>query len=265
MLEKLEDFRTTLSNFVDGMESGLWGELAEYLRGPWLRGVGASGADARAAELCWESLCDDRMDECIHSYYAPGHEGAGGDEMSRRLAHNARGLFATALAAAAARDAWAEAYHPQLDRWCERALDALGAAPPAEGAPRAADGAVAAEEGGAQALLDRALAGRGTPSAAEATARLWAQWWLLGRLDLGGRAARSTWLTWISQGRPRVGALEVAEVAPGLPALIEHPDVSLLPAEPDWLAAVTRAWELSRCAELGQTVLWRVVMPNAAG
>src|SRR6185369_13078955 len=89
--------------FVGGTKAAVWKTVADYLSSDAPAAIMASPSQLQQAERCWQLLIDPEFDKGIISFYNPGGWRDEYDAMAGRLARNARGLFATALTAATAR------------------------------------------------------------------------------------------------------------------------------------------------------------------
>ena len=254
--QTLNDFYSALGSFVEGAEAVRWKELAPCLCGPGLRRVAALGDDGRAAERCWGLLSEDYFAASVLDFYNAAGRRDEHDELALRLTRNARGLFATAMVAAAARLGAGAA--PEAFRWAARAVGALdaGAAELAnDAAPRPRESATAEEV--LSAVFD-ALPGGSSPAAA--ATQSWALHWLNPRAS-ESHQKRWTWIAWVSNGVSGHGAVQVADTGLKHTALVEHPEGALVPAEKDWLDSVTLAWELSGLAGDRRAIAWRALVP----
>lgn len=255
------EFEALLEYFVKGTSTTPWKVIVEQLHGPQLRKIQAAGDDREAADECWQILCTDQFADQVLDFYTPSVPFEGDKELVDRLVRNARALFATACAAEVARDCVSEDQHALLLEWYRRAVAVLDPVYATAPSPLVSNVAPTTET---DDLIQWACDTVGASSAAAYCARVWCLWWQ-DRLVTSNEATRQTWLAWTLNNHGDAGSLEVTETDIPFAALVEHPDVALIPAHEDWLNTIERAWHLSNCATLGRTVFWRVQLPNAGG
>src|SRR5688572_27868204 len=77
-----------------------WKTISEKLHASYLRRIEPGDADRALVESCWDLLADDDFNSQVSSFYNSGDHD---QEVAARLVRNARALFATGCAAAAAR------------------------------------------------------------------------------------------------------------------------------------------------------------------
>jgi HEAT repeat protein len=256
-------FNETLQRFVEGTSDIPWRSLSQDLRGPWLRDVAPLAEDACAAESCWDLLSNHRFQDNIRSFYSPSKRLVSYEGVAERLARNARGLFAAAQAAAAARHADPSCDLPVILKWCQRAIEASGSE--YQGEPAGSLSLTDYTKTSPEGLIERAWNALSPTAETAASARFWTHWWLNG-LRRGDRGTKSTWLAWVVNGKSGdAGTVEVTDTGLHFTSLVEHPEVALIPVEQDWLLAVRRAWELSDCQSIGRTVSWCVHVTKSQG
>jgi HEAT repeat protein len=254
----IDQLHAVLSDFVNGTSSARWTIVSQQLQKPMPRGGDSVVPPPELLEACWQLLSEENFAVRVESYYTPA-PGIGHKAVADRLVRNARALFATACVATVAPHATTSTEVESLSNWFARAVAALDDSHAGSSSLAVVDVKALLRPDG----LNATAAEPGEPVPAVACALVWSRWWLTQQTSADGDARR-TWIAWVSPKTQGAGSVKVSDAGLPYPHLIEHPRVALMPAKDDWLAAIKRAWELSRGATCGRTITWEVNLPGSS-